>query len=81
MHLEDALIKLKLLVSTMGKTTFSNFIHSVFPGRSTDCVYRALYCTDSNIYHSTVGDILRFFKPVKDIVVNDLRKAESIHGF
>ena len=75
MHLEDALIKLKLLVSTTGKRTFSDFIHDVFPDRSSDSVYRALYRTDSATYHSTVGDIVRFFQPVKDIVDHDLQNS------
>ncbi len=75
MHLEDALIKLKLLVSTTGKRTFSDFIHHVFPDRSSDSVYRALYRTDSDTYHSTVGDIVRFFQPVKDIVEDGLQKS------
>jgi len=68
MHLEDALIKMKLLVSNVGKRTFSDFIHSVFPDRSSDSVYRALYRTDESTYHSTVGDIVRFFHPIKDLL-------------
>ena len=72
MHLEDALIKMKLLVSTVSKRTFSDFIHSVFPERSSDSVYRALYRTDESTYHSTVGDVVRFFNPVKDIIAKSI---------
>jgi hypothetical protein len=68
MHLEDALIKLKLLVGSVPKRTFSDFIHNVFPDRSSDSIYRALYRKDEDTYHSTVGDVARFFQPVKDIL-------------
>lgn len=68
MHLEDALIKLKLLVSSVPKRTFSDFIQSVLPDRSSDSVYRALYRKDEDTYHSTVGDVARFFQPVISIM-------------
>ena len=35
-------------------------------------VSRALYRSDTSTYHSTVGDIVRFFQPVKDILDNGL---------
>ena len=73
MHLEDALIKMKLLVSTVNKRTFSDFINSVFPDRSSDSVYRALYRTDESTYNSIVSDVVRFFQPVKKIVEEGLK--------
>ena len=79
-HLMDALVKLKLLVSDVEKLSYSNFIHSVFPDRSVASVSRALYRSDTSTYHSTVGDIVRFFQPVKDILDKASRKAESTHS-
>ena len=67
-HLEDALIEMKLLARNIRNRTFSDFIHSVFPDRSSDSVYRALYRTDESTYNSTVSDVKKYFKPVKEIL-------------
>lgn len=67
-HLEDALIRLKLLVSDVNKTVFAHFIHTIFPDRSSDSVQRALYRTNKSTHTSIVGDVMKFFQPVKSIV-------------
>lgn len=71
-HLEDALIEMKLLARDVRKRTFSDFIHSVFPERSSESVYRALYRSDETTYANTVSDVKRYFKPVKEIVEKQL---------
>jgi len=72
-HLEDALIRMQLLVRNVGKRTFSDFIHSVFHDRSSDSVYRALYRSDESTYRSTVSDVMKYFKPVVEIIDKGLR--------
>lgn len=67
-HLEDALIQLKLLARNVSKSTFSQFIHSVFPDRSEVSVYRALYRTDESTYDNIVDDVATYFQPVKEII-------------
>ena len=73
-HLKDALVKLKLLAGNVSKRTFSDFIHSVFPDRSKDSIYRALYRTDDTTSRSIVADIVKYFRSVADIVERDLQK-------
>lgn len=72
-HLEDALIEMKLLARDVRKRTFSDFIHSVFLDRSSESVYRALYRSDGTTYANIVSDVKRYFKPVKEIVEKQLR--------
>ena len=72
-HLEDALIEMKLLARNIRNRTFSDFIHSVFPDRSSDSVYRALYRTDESTYNSTVSDVKKYFKPVQEILDKGLK--------
>ncbi len=67
-HLKEALIKLKLLVGDVGKRTFSEFIHSVFPDRSEESIYRALYRTDDSTSRSVTAEVVKYFQPVADIV-------------
>ena len=74
MHLEDALIEMKLLVRNVRNRTFSDFIHGVFPDRSSDSVYRALYRTDESTYNSTVSDVKKYFNSVKEIVEKGLSR-------
>lgn len=73
-HLRDALVKLKLLSGKVHFPTFSKFIHNVFPDRSKDSVYRALYRVDEESSNSIVSDVVKYFKPVSDIVNRDLQK-------
>ena len=72
-HLEDALIEMKLLARDVRKRTFSDFIHSVFLDRSSESVYRALYRSDGTTYANIVSDVKRYFKPVREIVEKQLR--------
>lgn len=71
-HLEDALIEMKLLARDVRNRTFSDFIHSVFPDRSSESVYRALYRSDETTYVNIVSDVKRYFKPVREIVEKGL---------
>lgn len=73
-HLKDALVKLKLLVGDVGKRTFSEYIHSVFPDRSQDSVYHALFQPDTTTSRGVTADIVKYFRPVSDIVERDLQK-------
>ena len=73
-HLKEALVKLKLLVSDVGKLTFSEYIHSVFPDRSKDSVYHALFQPDTTISRGVIADIVKYFQPVSDIVERALQK-------
>ena len=71
-HLCDALIKLKLLSSKVSFSTVSNFLHDVFPDRSEKSIYRALYRVDEETSSSIVSKVMKYFKPVTDIVNRDL---------
>lgn len=73
-HLKEALIKLRLLVGDVGKRTFSKYIHSVFPDRSEDSIYHALCQHDTTTSQSVIADIVKYFRPVSDIVERDLQK-------
>ena len=66
LHLKDALIKSRLMVSDVSQSDFSVFINSVFPDRSSKSVYRSLYRLDSTSSPSIVADIVEYFRPVKE---------------
>ena len=73
-HLRNALVRLKLLSSKVSFPTFSKFIHTVFPDRSEESIYRALYRVDEETSSSIVSDVIKYFQPVSDIVNRDLSK-------
>lgn len=73
-HLKDALVKLKLLVGDVSKRTFSEYIHSVFPDRTQDSIYHALCQHDKTTSQSVTADIVKYFRPVSEIVNRDLPK-------
>lgn len=68
LHLKDALIKSRLMVSDVSQSDFSVFINSVFPDRSSKSVYRSLYRLDSTSSPSIVADIVEYFRPVKEYI-------------
>lgn len=73
-HLKEALINLKLLVRDVSKRTFSEYIHSVFPDRSQDSIYHALFQPDTTTSGGVIADIIEYFRPVSDIVKRDLQR-------
>ena len=77
-HLKDALIKLKLLSGNVSKNTFSDFIHSVFPDRSKDSIYRALYRTDDSTSRSITADVVSYFRRVAEIVERGLQNPTHV---
>lgn len=69
-HLQKALERLKLLTSNAGNRVFADYMSSVFPDRSSDSIYRALYRFDDPNSPSIVSDIVTYFRPVRDCLDN-----------
>lgn len=65
-HLQMALVKIGLLTKNAGNREFADFMSSVFPDRSSDSIYRALYRPDGINSVAIVADIAAYFRPVRE---------------